>query len=123
MMTPQQCLYESIRDKLPPTVTLAEYEKHLVGWEIIPIREGTELIGCAIRKGTELHVGFIQQGNCIRKAIRQTIGQILKEHGVVTTVVSANNRKGLRFCERLGFERDWEKYGIVSLKLTRCKYV
>lgn len=122
-MTPQECLYESAKDKLPPGTTLAHYEKLLKGWEIIPIYEGSELIGTAIRKDTELHVGFVKQGHCIRKDIKRTIGTILKEEGFVTTIVRSNNLKGLRFCERLGFEREWEQDGLIFLKLTRCKYV
>lgn len=122
-MTPQQLLYESVKDRLPSQVTHREYLKFLEDWEVIPIYEGEELIGTAIRQGTELHVGFARQGNCIRRAIRRTIGEILRDHGEVTTVVQKTNQRGLKFCKRLGFEVEREFGEIVYMKLVRCKYV
>jgi hypothetical protein len=122
-MTPQQLLYEAVKDRLPPYIGFDQYLSFLNDWEIIPIHEGTELIGTATRQGTELHVAFIKQGNCIRRAIRETIGKILKEHGEVTTVVPLTNHKGLTFCKRLGFEVEDERDGVVYMKLVRCRYV
>lgn len=122
-MTPQQLLYEVVKGRLPDYVTPQIYSQFLEGWDVIPIYEGNELIGAATRQGTELHVGFIRQGSCIRRAIRETIGKILKEHGEVTTVVPLTNHKGLTFCRRLGFEVEDERDGVVYMKLVRCRYV
>jgi hypothetical protein len=121
MMTPQQCLYKSIEDKAD--FSFEEFEGYLDGWEIIPIHEGKELIGTAIRKGNELHVGFIKQGNCIRRAIRQTIGEILKEYGKVVTQVHVHNDRGIKFCHRLGFENKVIREGIITMECVRCNYV
>lgn len=122
-MTPQQLLYNAVKNRLPPQIGFHEYLQFLEDWEIIPIYEGGELIGTATRQGTELHVAFIRQGNCIRRAIRETIGKILKEHGEVTTVVPLTNPQGLTFCKRLGFEVMREHQGVVFMKLVRCRYV
>lgn len=123
-MTPQECLYETTKGRLPPEVTFEEYQKRLVGWEIIPLYEDKELIGTVIRHKNELHVGFIKQGNCIRGYIRKIVGETLDKYGEVITSVRKDNDKGFKFCTRLGFKVIAEPIkGIVIMRLVRCKYV
>lgn len=120
-MTPQECLYESIKSRT--CLTLNEYLKLLEGWEIHPIYENDECIGCAIRKGHEVHMGVIKPNRYIRKILREVLGTTIQQYGMATTTVSASNESGIKFCERLGFERDWEGLGVICMKCVRSPYV
>ena len=120
-MTPQQCLYESVKDRIP--YSFEEFEKRIKGWQLYPVYEGEELIGCAARYSSEVHLGLIKHNKFIRKVLREVLGTVLREHGHAFTLVDSNNEKGIRFCERLGFEVQRVIDGVILMKCIRSRYV
>jgi hypothetical protein len=120
-MTPAECIYESVKDRL--TLPLDAFVRATGDWEFVPVMENGQMIGAVMRKGNELHVGFTRQGACIRGQIRRILGDVLAAYGSAVTMVRRSNGRGLRFCERLGFEKTHEENGVVFMKCLRCKYV
>lgn len=120
-MTPVECIYESIKDSI--SLPFDAFVLATGDWEFIPVMEGSKMIGAVMRKDNELHVGFVCQGTFIRDQIRRILGDILTTYGSAVTMVRKSNTKGLRFCDRLGFEKTHEENGIVFMTCLRCKYV
>jgi hypothetical protein len=120
-MTPAECIYESVKDSL--ALPLDVFVRATGDWEFVPVTENGQMIGAVMRKENELHVGFTRQGACIRGQIRRILGDVLAAHGSAVTMVRKSNARGLRFCERLGFEKTHEENGVVFMKCLRCKYV
>jgi len=120
-MTPAECIYESVKDSLG--LPLNAFVDATQDWEFFPVTERDQIIGGVMQKDNEVHVGFVRQGACIRGHIRRILGGVLAAHGYAVTAVRKSNKRGLRFCERLGFEKTHEENGVVFMKCLRCKYV
>ena len=120
-MTPVECIYESIKDSV--SLPFGAFVLATGDWKFIPVMESGQMIGAVMKKDNELHVGFVRQGACIRDHIRRILGDVLSTYGSAVTMVRKSNERGLRFCERLGFERTHEENGVVFMKCLRCKYV
>ena len=120
-MTPAECIYESIKDTAG--VSLDAFVLATSDWKFTPVTERGQMIGAVMRKGNELHVGFVRQGTCIRGHIKRILGEVLSAYGFAVTMVRSSNERGLQFCERLGFKKTKEENGIVFMTCTRCKYV
>ena len=121
-MTPAECLYESVRDRLPQGMTQAEYTALLGEWTLTPLYERGDLIGAVMTRENEIHVGYVRQALCMRGHIRATLARIIDRFGSAVTSVSAGNEKGLHFCRRLGFEPMSAKDAMVYMRGVRCKY-
>lgn len=57
--------------------------------------------------GTELHVAFHRPGVLTRRMVRDLVGPMLQQHGLVTTRVPAQHETLRRFVERVGFTWSW----------------
>lgn len=120
-MTPQECIYESVKDGL--ALSLDAFMHTTDDWEFLPVTEDGQMIGAVMRRENEVHVGFVRQGRFIRGHIRRILGDVLAAYGFAVTMVRKSNKRGLRFCERLGFQKIKEENDIVFMTCTRCKYV
>ncbi|NYS10339.1 hypothetical protein PBR31_00030 [Xanthomonas phage PBR31] len=115
-------LYQSVEARLPAGFSFADFERAIADWEVIPVMEGGEVIGAVMVKGNELHVGFSRQGACIRGEIKRIFKPLLQKFGELVTTVCADNKRGLSFCKRLGFEEIEMSGGVVKMRCTGCKY-
>ena len=124
-MTPEEqalvMVYESVKDRVP-------YEQDvfiaaLKTWDITPLIEQGEVIGGVLAKCNELHVGYGRKPRAsIKPYIKKILNETITRYGCAVTLVNADNKAGLRFCERLGFVRVSQKNGKIWLKCNRSNY-
>ena len=124
-MTPEEqalvMVYESVKERVP-------YEQDafiaaLKTWDVTPLVEQGEVIGGVLTKGNELHVGYGRKPRAsIKPHIKKTLNELITRYGCAITLVNADNKAGLRFCERLGFVRVSQKNGKIWLKCNRSNY-
>lgn len=87
------------------TLTLAQFSELTAVWEVIPIIDGQEVIGAALRCGAELHIGMTRTPRAsVRWLIRDVLQTTIRFYGRAYTRVAADHAQGLRFCRRLGFK-------------------
>ena len=95
-------IYKSVEHRL--TISFEEFSEAAKDWEIIPMMQNGKLIGGAMVKGNELHIGYAEKPVAsIRRNLKQVMNPALKKHGFVVTAVQKDNINGLNFCKRLGF--------------------
>jgi hypothetical protein len=115
-------IYESVKHRLG--IGVAEYIEAVKDWDVVPLTERAEVIGGVLSKGNELHVGYGKKPRAsIRPFVKQILGGALNKYGYVVTSVMAENKAGLRFCERLGFVKYGEINGVSLLKCSRSEYL
>ena len=124
-MTPQDraliMVYESVKHRLP--FGIDEYAEAIKDFDIIPLTQEGRVIGGVLAKGNEIHVGYgIKPKSTIRSHIRATLEDMIDKYGYVVTAVMADNKSGLRFCERLGFVKLGEENGTIKLRCDRSNY-
>jgi hypothetical protein len=74
------------------------------GWKVLPVEVGGEVVAAVLIRGDEIHAASIAPGKWItRRLVRESIGEILREHGKCTTTVMRDNQAGEAFVKRLGF--------------------
>jgi len=125
-MTPEDraliMIYESVKHRLG--IGVAEYIEAVKDWDVVPLTERGEVIGGVLSKGNELHVGYGKKPRAtIRPFVKQILGGALDKYGYVVTSVMAENKAGLRFCERLGFVKYGEEGGTIRLRCDRSNYL
>jgi len=115
-------IYESVKGRL--NIGVAEYIEAVKDWDVVPLTERGEVIGGVLSKGNELHVGYGKKPRAtIRPFVKQILGGALDKYGYVVTSVMAENKAGLRFCERLGFVKYGEEGGTIRLRCDRSNYL
>jgi hypothetical protein len=124
-MTPQDraliMVYESVKHRLP--FGFETFAKALNDWDIVPLTQEGRVIGGVLAKGNEVHIGYgVKPKSSIRPHLKMTLGVMLDKYGYVVTAVMADNKSGLRFCERLGFVKLGEENGTIKLRCDRSKY-
>lgn len=123
-MTPEYALFQAIRERIPPDTSFEQFLHGLVGWDVKPLHIDGELVGAAIVRGNELHVGLAKPCKASPRAmIRNVLAPIIKEHGFAVTAVMPDNRAGLAFCKRLGFVVSSFADGVYHLRCERANYV
>lgn len=76
------------------------------GWRVIPVERGGEIVATIMTRGDEIHCATKTPGKWLsRKVLRESIGEILKQHGTCVTAVMSDNAAGHAFVQRLGFKR------------------
>jgi len=99
------------------------YRQYDPDFDIIPLTQEGRVIGGVLAKGNEIHVGYgIKPKSTIRSHIRATLENMIDKYGYVVTAVMADNKSGLRFCERLGFVKLGEENGTIKLRCDRSNY-
>lgn len=92
-------------------------------WDVVPLRDGEEIVGAVFMKGAELHVGVSRVPRAShRRLVREILCRTIERHGAATTQVRSMNVRGIAFCKRLGFEVVEESDGIVHLKCKRARH-
>lgn len=114
-------LYESVKDRL--TISLNDFNKCLIDWEIIPLRQNNEVIGAIMQKGTELHIGYGKPSKASIRGHLMALKNVIDKYGYATTSVLKDNPKGLNFCKRLGFIELAQESDKILLRCYRSKYV
>ena len=115
-------IYNSVRHRI--AFDFETFSAALKDWKVVPLSIDNEIIGGALVKGNEIHVGFgMPPKASVRAHIKQALMTVIQEHGSAVTKVASSNTKGLRFCERLGFVKLAEQDGIVLLECKGSKYV
>jgi hypothetical protein len=115
-------IYNSVKHRI--ALDFEGFSAALKDWKIMPLSIDNEIIGGALVKGNEIHVGFgVAPKASVRAHIKQALMTVIQEHGSAVTKVASSNTKGLRFCERLGFVKLAEQDGIVLLECKGSKYV
>ena len=117
-----ELIYNSIKHRIE--LDFKKFASSLSDWNVVPLSIDNEIIGGALIKGNEIHVGFGKTPKAsVRAHIKQALMSVIQEHGSAVTKVVSSNTKGLRFCERLGFVKLSEQNGIVLLECKGSKYV
>ena len=124
-MTPEDraliMIYESVKHRL--NIGVVAYLEAVKDWVVTPLTENGEVIGGVLSKGNELHVGYGKKPRAsIKPYIRNILNSALEQHGHVITSVQAENKAGIRFCERLGFVKIGEENGTIRLRCDRSNY-
>ena len=124
-MTPQDraliMIYQSVKHRLP--FGFEVFAESLKDWAVIPLTQEGRVIGGVLAKGNEIHVGYgVKPKSTIRSHIRATLEDMIARYGYVVTAVMADNKSGLRFCERLGFVKLGEENGTIKLRCDRSNY-
>jgi hypothetical protein len=124
-MTPQDraliMVYESVKHRLP--FGFEQYAEAIKDFDIVPLTQDGRVIGGVLAKGNEIHVGYgVKPRSSIRPHIKATLKAMIDQYGYVVTAVMADNKSGLRFCERLGFVKLGEENGTIKLRCDRSNY-
>ena len=124
-MTPEEqavvMVYASIKDRVPYAQDV--FIAAVKDWDVTPLVEQGEVIGGVIAKGNELHIGYGRKPRAsIKPHLKKTLNKTIAKYGYAVTLVNADNKVGLRFCERLGFVKVNEKNGKIWLKCNRSNY-
>lgn len=124
-MTPEDraliMVYQSVKHRI--AIGLVDYLEAVKDWHVIPLTSQGEVIGGVLQKGNEIHVGYgVKPKASIRGHIRNALNEIIAQHGYAVTQVQAENRAGLRFCERLGFVKLGAQNGKILLRCDRSNY-
>lgn len=84
-----------------------ETAKQLPGWEVLEHRQGGELAGFAIIKGTEFHCQLFDGFRLNRQEMREFLRPLLERYGFLTTRVRHEDIANQRFNKVFGFEKTW----------------
>ena len=115
-------IYQSVQDRLP--CGFDEFATAIKDWEILPFVQRGKMIGGAMIKGNEIHLGLIEKPTAsIRKNLQELLKPLFEKHGFVITSVHISNQNGLNFCKRLGFVEIAEESDKILLRCDRSKYV
>jgi hypothetical protein len=96
--------YDSCKDSLDCNLDEEQFALAFDGWEIVPVMDGEEIIGCVMILGRELHVGIYKTpSSSPLRFIKKTLNRVIEEHSVAVTTIRSSNKRGLLFCKRLGF--------------------
>lgn len=88
-----------------PPMGLPAFKLACRDWEVIPIRDGNEIIGAIIRKFRELHVGVKRRpAGAHRALVRSVLVETIERYGFAETTVRTWNTSGIKFCRRMGFK-------------------
>jgi hypothetical protein len=115
-------VYKSVKGRAP--FALEEFVQMLRLWEVVPLHENGQIIGGVLVKDNEVHIGYGEKPKAsIRPHLKETLGVVLDKYGHAVTTVQAENKAGLRFCERLGFVKLNEENGTIRLRCDRSNYL
>lgn len=93
------------------------------GWKVLPVTHGGEVVAAVLIRGDEIHAASIAPGKWIsRRLVRESIGEILKEHGKCTTTVLKSNPAGDAFVRRLGFIKTYDG-DVMRYELRKARHV
>ena len=117
-----ELIYNSVKHRIE--LDFDGFAAALKDWDVVPLSIDNEIIGGALIKGNEIHVGFGKAPKAsVRAHIKLALMKVIQEYGSAITKVASSNTKGLRFCERLGFVKLAEQDGVVLLECKGSKYV
>jgi hypothetical protein len=117
-----RAVYDAIKYRLPYGVTFDQWIALFDDQSIHPIVDCGEIIGAAIVRKDEIHVGVKRKPRqCHRGMFRDILGGMLK-NGPVKTTVMFDNVAGLMFCKRLGFE-ETHRDSMIHLVCKESRYV
>lgn len=89
------------------------------GWSTVTSACG----GCtALRRGAEIHVRFNREGVITRRKVREFLGPMLEELGLLTTRVRLGDERSARFVQRLGFKKTWSDEAYDYFNLTALPF-
>lgn len=80
---------------------------HFTNWELVPYCVGDATAGCALIKGSEIHVVLFPEfrhGGLQKDRVRAFMRPLLRRTGFLTTSVAMARRAQRRFVERIGFQ-------------------
>lgn len=104
----------------PLFLTRAEFEKTLQGWDIEPVEEGGQVIGCFLVKGPELHFAKWDETSVGRRHLAR-LAELIKEYGYATTRTPKDDERMLRLNRRLGFYQTGEDAYDVHLRIDKMR--
>lgn len=102
------CAYESCKNRFSEKMTLEEFKKLVIEWDIFPVIVDDMVVGAILTNGPEIHacikpIGF---GRWLLKKELLILNSIIDKYGFAITKVKKGNSIGRSFVERLGFFLD-----------------
>jgi len=114
-------LYQSVQDRV--ALSEGEFAGAFSDWEVYPLKREGRVVGAFVSREGEVHVGFADKPKAsILPQIRAHFLPLLERHGALTTRVLDSNKRGLLFCERIGFQEISRMNGLVFMRCERCNY-
>jgi ribosomal protein S18 acetylase RimI-like enzyme len=114
-----RALHDAMRERMAD-LTLDAVERAFEPFVVRAITKDGTTIGALVSRGPEVHVAVLPEfrGRWLSaRFIREVLSPILSQWGYATATVMADNYRGQRFVERLGFKREREVSGIIHYRL------
>lgn len=93
-----------------------------VGWEIIPVVVGGNIVGSVMLNGPEMHVAvseFVRRKWATPALWRKVIDKTLDQYGFAVTSAMEGNAQGLEFVKRIGFVEISRHGGVIVFRLDK----
>ncbi len=90
-----------------------QFEAAVSDHDVKAIQDGEAVIGMFMANGPEVHVAVLPAYRCrwfSRRLLRDALSPIVEQFGYVKTSVMPDNTAGMRFVQRLGFERNGNEW-------------
>jgi hypothetical protein len=117
-------IFDSVQPTLPGWVTFEVFSNIYRDWDITTLMTNGSGVGVVIHKGPELHVVYFSPPQfSIIKHIKQTLANIVAEHGYAETFVEPWNNQAMKFCLRLGFKDVGMKGEAIHMRCTVLNHV
>lgn len=125
-MTPAQCMFDSIRHRLPGMDSDGfSGQMTIDGWQFNPVENMGIICGAVMVKDNEVHIGVSPkyQGKVwLRGLIRKELAKLFDQHEEVVTYISETHEVGHRLADMIGFEKigmtdRGVKYRCIKVKI------
>lgn len=122
-MVAVEILREHLRESRVPEAQIAA---GMAQWTLSPIHIGGQVAAVILQRGSEVHVvaapEFRDKGYMSRARIRKVLGDVLSEHGYVTTRIGKGDGTNRLFIDRLGFRPTWSDEQFTYFMLTELPF-
>jgi hypothetical protein len=115
-------LLERLWQESPFYLTREDFDASLKGWTLEPIVQDDRLAVIFVVNGPEFHFHKIAPAyQCTRETLRRFPGELIAKYGYALTKTPIEDRRQLRFNERLGFYRTGEDENFVHLRIDHLR--
>ncbi len=108
----------------PFYLTREDFAASLEGWKLEPVMQDDRLAVVFVVNGPEFHFHKADPAyQCTRETLRRFPGELIARYGYALTKTPIEDRRQLRFNERLGFYRTGEDEEFVHLRIDQLRGV
>lgn len=108
-----------------PGMDIGHFAMAFGEWDLLPIHSGNDVVGVLMVIGNEIHmaidVQYQRRRSGWRNGLQRMVQPLIEQYGSVVTVVQNEDKKAMRFIERIGFIPDRTGDIVTQYKLTEIK--